>query len=567
MTIKAQASRAGTILLILVSCACAIGCYSGFGAFQQANDLLASKRVVQAHMRADMKHDAIRGDVIALILARNPDAHMDIDAIDRTLQADLDQFDENIRQAMAAAQDPAIRAELKAIQQPLADYRRAALTLSEEIRRNADSGISGLPAFETTFAALQDKMDAASADILRAGEATADRAHFARTRSLALMVLFSIVAIGFVVRLKTLARDHVVGPLAQMAETVNDMARGRSDVTVEGDTRTDEIGDLARAMVIFRARGLERDRLQAEQNKVVAVLDAALATLAKGDLSATIDAPLPSHYERLRLSYNSALESLRNALGKVSQSARGVLAGATDIRTASEQLASRTEQQATDLGQASAVVGQVTGMVEDIAKGAEDVRSAIDDAHRDATKGGQVVSRAVLAMDAIEQSSQHIGQIINLIDTIASQTNSLALNAGVEAARAGDAGEGFAVVAMEVRALAQRSADAARDIKALIMTSTQQVEQGVALVGETGDMLQRVITRIGEVNAHIRDIASGTEQQADNLRRVNDVVTGMDRMTTQNASMVEKSTAAARRLANEADELAAMVSGFRLTAS
>ena len=163
----------------------------------------------------------------------------------------------------------------------------------------------------------------------------------------------------------------------------------------------------------------------------------------------------------------------------------------------------------------------------------------------------------------VAKSSQEISQIINVIDGIAFQTNLLALNAGVEAARAGDAGKGFAVVANEVRALAQRSADAAKDIKGLIMTSSEQVSDGVTLVGETGSLLDRIVERVGAISALITAIAESAEVQSANLQQVNGAVGEMDKMTQQNAAMVEESTAAARSLAGEADELSSLVARFR----
>jgi methyl-accepting chemotaxis protein len=198
------------------------------------------------------------------------------------------------------------------------------------------------------------------------------------------------------------------------------------------------------------------------------------------------------------------------------------------------------------------------------AKARTGVRTSIDEAQREAGAGGVVVEQAVQAMGAIEQSAQEITQIINVIDGIAFQTNLLALNAGVEAARAGDAGKGFAVVANEVRALAQRSAEAAKDIKNLITTSAQQVEAGVGLVGETGSMLSRIVTGVNEVSELITSIANSSDTQARNMEQVNGAVGEMDRMTQQNAAMVEETTAAARSLATEAQELKQLVSRFRL---
>jgi methyl-accepting chemotaxis protein len=207
----------------------------------------------------------------------------------------------------------------------------------------------------------------------------------------------------------------------------------------------------------------------------------------------------------------------------------------------------------------------VTASVSENAQGAEEMRATVGSAHQDASDGGAVVAKAVAAMGAIEKSSQEITSITEVINGIAFQTNLLALNAGVEAARAGDAGRGFAVVANEVRALAQRSADAAHNIKQLIATSNGQVAQGVDLVGETGKVLDRILRKIADINTLIADMASSASVQATSLQQVSATVGDMDIMTQQNAAMVEQSTAAARSLANEATELATLVGHFKLS--
>ena len=257
-----------------------------------------------------------------------------------------------------------------------------------------------------------------------------------------------------------------------------------------------------------------------------------------------------------------AVDSLAAAISDVHRSANSVLSGSSEIRSASDDLARRNEQQAASLEETAAAMNQVTDGVKETARSAGEVQKSITEAHEEASEGGAVVARAVEAMAGIERSAQEISQIIGVIDGIAFQTNLLALNAGVEAARAGDAGKGFAVVANEVRALAQRSADAAKDIKALISTSTVQVGSGVTLVGETGTLLGRIVTRVGEINEVIGDIATNADQQASNLDMVNSAVGEMDRVTQKNAAMVEQSTAAARSLADEARQLADIVARF-----
>ncbi|HEX7872494.1 MAG TPA: HAMP domain-containing methyl-accepting chemotaxis protein [Sphingobium sp.] len=403
---------------------------------------------------------------------------------------------------------------------------------------------------------------AASADKDAENAASANTSVLGVTIAVLGLIMAGVVAL--VVGAVTMLNRRVVKPLSDSAALMNRMAGGDYNVAITGRDRVDEIGEMAKALDVFRAAGLEKNESQKRQDHVVRALGTGLEAIAAGDMTYQITEAFTGEYDGLRMTFNGTVEGLERSLSQVASSAQSVHAGSTEIRAASEDLSRRTEQQAASLEETTAAMDQVTGMVGDTARGASEVRSAINAAHKDASDGGTVVSQAVSAMDAIEKSSQEISQIITVIDGIAFQTNLLALNAGVEAARAGDAGKGFAVVANEVRALAQRSADAAKDIKALITTSSQQVTHGVDLVGETGKMLARIVTKISDINGLIADIASSTETQATNLKQVNHAVTDMDKMTQQNAAMVEESTAAARSLAGEADELAALVARFQL---
>jgi len=358
------------------------------------------------------------------------------------------------------------------------------------------------------------------------------------------------------------ARAKICNPYVATVERMEALAAGDLDSPIAYDDHQDCVGRMIHAMGTFRDGALIVRGVSQEQEQIVARLGHGLSNLADGDLNSRIAEPFPAKYEPLRKDFNRAVESLSTAIGSVAQVVRTIHAGSNEIRSATQDLSRRTEEQAASLEESATALNEITVMVKGTAQSAGKMTGAISDAHREASEGGEVVNRAVKAMGAIEQSAQEITQIINVIDGIAFQTNLLALNAGVEAARAGDAGKGFAVVANEVRALAQRSAEAAKDIKALIMTSAQQVEEGVGLVGETGSMLGRIVARVAEVNALIASVSETTETQAAGLQQVNSAVADMDKVTQQNAAMVEQSTAAARSLADEAEELARLVRKF-----
>jgi methyl-accepting chemotaxis protein len=306
----------------------------------------------------------------------------------------------------------------------------------------------------------------------------------------------------------------------------------------------------------------ERERSEAEQNAVVATLAESLTKLARGDLTARIEAQFDGRYQQIKIDFNAAIDSLRDTMSGIATAAEGLQSGSNEIASASDDLSRRTEQQAASLEETAAALDEITATVRRSAEGAKQASAAATGARVDATRSGDVMRDAVSAMGEIEQSSSQITQIIGVIDEIAFQTNLLALNAGVEAARAGDAGRGFAVVAQEVRALAQRSADAAKEIKTLIASSTSQVERGVRLVGETGHALTGIVAKVAEMDTLISEIAQSSQEQATGLNQVNAAVNQMDQVTQQNAAMVEEATAAASNLKSEARELANLVSSF-----
>lgn len=313
-----------------------------------------------------------------------------------------------------------------------------------------------------------------------------------------------------------------------------------------------------------RQREQERALEQAGdgQRKAVAAIAEGLNELAAGNLTIRITEPFAGEYEHLRSSFNTAIEQLQDAMRSVVTNAAGIRTGASEISQAADDLSRRTEQQAASLEQTAAALDEVTATVRKTAEGANHANSVVSTTRADAEASGEVVQRTVDAMSEIERSARQISQIIGVIDEIAFQTNLLALNAGVEAARAGEAGRGFAVVASEVRALAQRSSDAAKEIKGLISASSQHVEMGVELVGDAGKALQLIATRVTEMSSLISEIAASAQEQATALVQVNTAINHMDQVTQQNAAMVEQSTAASHSMSQDADKLLALVSRF-----
>ena len=306
---------------------------------------------------------------------------------------------------------------------------------------------------------------------------------------------------------------------------------------------------------------------EARQTQAVDALGRALARLAAGDLATPFSEAVSPEFQKLKDDFNAAVNSLADTLKAVSRSSDGIRSGSDEISFASDDLSRRTEQQAASLEQTAAALDELTAAVRKAAEGASQAAGLVGTAREEAEHSGQIMADAVTAMGQIESSSGQIAQIIGVIDEIAFQTNLLALNAGVEAARAGDAGRGFAVVASEVRALAQRSAEAAKEIKTLISASTQHVGQGAKLVGETGSALKRIVERVAEINGLVGEIAASSAEQANGLHEVNNAVNHMDQVTQQNAAMVEQSTAATHSLKAETAELGRLVGRFRLAGS
>ena len=379
----------------------------------------------------------------------------------------------------------------------------------------------------------------------------------------------SAIAVALVLGLGILIARSVTRPIARINDAVLRVANGDLDTTVPETGRRDEMGVIARSVEGLREKlaasaltERERERLQAEQATVVEALSLGLQGLSAGNLTQPILEPFAPAYEMLRNDFNQTLETLSDTISQVVDAADSIRGRSNEISRASEDLSKRTENQAATLEETAAALDELTASVRSAADGARQVEGIVRQARQEAEQSAVVVQGAVAAMTEIRKSSDHISQIIGVIDDIAFQTNLLALNAGVEAARAGDAGRGFAVVASEVRALAQRSSAAAKEIKTLISASTQHVGRGVEQVDRTGDALTSIVNRVAHISTLVSDIAAGAGEQSTGLAEINVGVTQLDQVTQQNAAMVQEATAASHLLHQEATSLADLVGHF-----
>lgn len=331
--------------------------------------------------------------------------------------------------------------------------------------------------------------------------------------------------------------------------------------------RLDRIIEIANDVTAMeRARiaaDQKRAEMEANQSVVVDALRIALKKLSDGDLMSPITDQVSPDYEGLKQDFNAAVNRLSEAMLGVLENADLIRGEASEISNAADDLSRRTEKQAATLEQTATALDQLTSSVRSAAEGAARANQMVGNAKSSAENGGNVVRRAVDAMSAIESSSSKIAKITGVIDDIAFQTNLLALNAGVEAARAGEAGRGFAVVASEVRALAQRSSEAAREINDLISDSGNHVKMGVKLVADTGEALKAIVNSVTEISAQVSDIAVSAREQSSGLAEINTAVNQLDQVTQQNAAMFEETTAASHALTSEAEALSRAVSLFK----
>ena len=583
---KVMAALAAVTVLASVSSAAGLWAVTHLGG--GLTDTLRSAKVLTTHMDGDMMHDALRADVLMALRAGDPTSGVAIADVKKDLEEHAKTFRDDLAANKKLATDPATRAALAAIEAPLNDYITGAESMADLAGRDLPAAKAAMPKFLALFEQLEGLQEQATLKIEASAQAEAVKAK-AEGRQ-AQMLMASMLLIGFVVSgaLVLLAKKVLVRPLVDVTSALERLAENDLTVELPHTARADEIGVMINALGAFKQAVAERqaeleasdqreameeerranEARKAEEERtrelVVASLGRGLEHLTRGDLSCRLSETFPAQYEALRLNYNTAMDQLAQTMASVIGAARGMHTGSDEITRAADDLSRRTEQQAASLEETAAALDEVTATVRRSAEGAGRARDVADSAQGEADRSGEVVRKATEAMSAIEQSAAQISQIIGIIEEIAFQTNLLALNAGVEAARAGDAGRGFAVVASEVRALAQRSADAAKEIKTLISASSRQVDDGVQLVTQTGDALRSIRGTVSEMHGLVTEIVASAREQATALSEVNTAINQMDQVTQQNAAMVEETTAASHNLAREAEGLAGMVARFRL---
>ncbi|WP_342361711.1 methyl-accepting chemotaxis protein [Terrarubrum flagellatum] len=405
--------------------------------------------------------------------------------------------------------------------------------------------------------------------------------------------------VGFGILLMVSRR--VTAPLRQIQAAMQKVAQGDFDVVLPGLNRKDEIGDVANSVERFKVLAVEKSREEAElalrrqqeeterhaqaakadadaqalvaeermraaeeQGHAMQALGDGLSRLSEGDLTFRLTSEFPQAYQEIRDNFNAMATQMSEALAAIKASTVEVSNASAEISASTTDLSQRTEEQAASLEQTSASMEEIAATVRKNAENAQTANQSAVTTQQVAQRGGEVVAEAVQAMARIEESSRKISDIIGVIDEIARQTNLLALNAAVEAARAGEAGRGFAVVASEVRSLAQRSSQAAKDIKELIVSSGGQVKDGVDLVNRAGASLAEIVASIKSVASVVADIASASAEQSVGVAEVNKALQQMDEATQQNSALVEQNAATAKTLESQAKAMDERVSYFRV---
>ncbi|MDB5545664.1 MAG: methyl-accepting chemotaxis protein [Hyphomicrobiales bacterium] len=587
MSISQKTNIAAVSVLLLCAISSSAGMWAALTLSGGLERSMNSAAVMRNHMNADMMHDAIRADAYTAILAADSKTGLTFEEAVKDFEEHSGIFERSIKANQFLA-DTKTRAMYARIDEPLSAYVSGAKEIITLAQEDVGAAKEKLEKFGELFKHLETAQEEISDAV--SGSAATDSVQAGNDSALSkyLMGAMFALAILFSLSLIVLSRRSIVNPLVGMTRALDRLANGDMNAEIPRAAGDDEMGRMSKALNIFKdamlgrqsevearqqrdVADLQRARHEAEQRAqederraVVGALAEALDQLAAGRFVFRIEAPFPAEYRKLKDDFNEAIASLEGVVGAIANAADSTRLGTGEIAGSADNLSQRAAAQAASLEEMVAALTAMTGGFRSTAEGADKARQSVGDVRADAQGSGEIVNRAVEAMSAIHASAADISKIIVVIDEIAFQTSLLALNAGVEAARAGDAGRGFAVVAQEVRALAQRSAESAKEIKTLISASTHQVDMGVSLVGETGQALARITGKVGEIDSLVSGIASAAKDQAHRLAEINSAANEMDMSTRQNAALAEEMTTVGRNLATEAQDLSDLVGRFEI---
>jgi methyl-accepting chemotaxis protein len=591
-TVSSRMLALGSVSMLVLALSGVSLYWAGNRIISSQSTIAVNSEALRNHLDMDMLHDSVRGHVYAAL------SHHETGLDVRRLQEETAEEYKSLELLLDAnnklSLPEEIKVQLAAVRTPLRAYAKSASLILELSQSDRASALSEVKDFEDKFRELEVSLGQVSDRITAHSRSTLDAA--GRVSSLATLMFIGLFALIWLSQ--TLfymsVRNLVLKPMQTLGRTMLLLAEGKLETNIVGAERGDELGDMARSVAVFRDNAISKNlfeseatssRQQAEASRIAAeserktridaelssareqelflhTLTEALSRMAAGDLRATLPhASNPMHQAAVD-DFNRMTAQVSDIVGRIGQASSSVQSATMEIGAGVSDLSIRTEQQATSLEQTAASMEELAATVRQNADNAQEANQLASASRQLATSGGEIAGRAAIAMDRIEQSSRRVSEIIGLIQEIAFQTNILALNAAVEAARAGDAGRGFAVVANEVRALAQRSAQASKDIKELIATTDASVVEGVQLARQASGALGDITLSIRKVADIVSEIAAASQEQSTGIDQVSRAITDMDEMTQQNAALVEGTNAALNSAKSQIDELQGAVSFF-----
>ncbi len=614
-SVKMLAPSGAAIALIVAIAAAATGILGGQSATTQE---LASEQMPRMRALAEIDSEiqsinASLNEALTEQAAGRPGAAAKV----MDLSARVDALKTQVEEMRASASDPEVAASFERLSTDLDTFKGVIEFVGSMMEIDFVSAVSFLDPFRESYNSMQATTDEIIQNALQDADEEA-RASAARANA-AMLTLVAVAAFAALLAalFAWIISRSTVGSIRRIASVTHSLAKGELDVDAQALARKDELGAVVDSLGVFRANALEMRRATAEveavrieterklNEAIGAVVEAASAgdfskrapesaelggflsiaqglnsicaaadsflgevekeaeALANGDLSRQIERKFEGRFATVANNLNQAAQALAGAIGQASRASDGARAQAGLIFEDANELSRRSQMQAAQLEETAAAVVEITESVRANASTAEAVAAATVDVARRAEAGGKLAGDAVNAVEEIERSSRRVAEILLLIEDIAFQTNLLALNAAVEAARAGEHGRGFAVVAYEVRALAQRSAESANEIKGLLQLTRDHVEAGVKLVRASGSAVTEIVGMAQNASERVAHISASSHEQARTMGEISQAVSGMDRMTQEGAAAAERMLEAVTSLTQQSQDLAALVATFR----